>query len=107
MANAINGYSGSGATSLGTSRTTQQSARDPAAPTTAAAKSPAADGVRITEMASRLASLGQKLSGLPAIDGARVARINQSLAAGTYRISADQIAGGLLQSDRALAQIGI
>jgi anti-sigma28 factor (negative regulator of flagellin synthesis) len=36
-----------------------------------------------------------------------VARISQSLADGTYTISPDKIASGLMQSDHALAQIGI
>jgi flagellar biosynthesis anti-sigma factor FlgM len=106
VANAINGYSGSGATSVGTPRTTRQSIRDSAVATTANPQAPSADQVRITDTASQLAGLGQKLSTLPAIDAARVARISQSLADGTYQISASQIASGLLQSDQELAQIG-
>jgi anti-sigma28 factor (negative regulator of flagellin synthesis) len=44
---------------------------------------------------------------MPPINNERVARISQSLADGTYSISADKIASGLMQSDHALAQIGI
>ena len=44
---------------------------------------------------------------MPAIDSGRVARISQALADGTYTISADKIASGLMQSDHALAQIGL
>jgi negative regulator of flagellin synthesis FlgM len=107
VASAINGFSGSGTTSVGTSRPTRQSARDTSVAATAPTPSEGADEVRISGTASQLASLGQKLSALPAIDAARVARTSQSLADGTYRISADKIASGLLQSDHALAQIGM
>jgi anti-sigma28 factor (negative regulator of flagellin synthesis) len=36
-----------------------------------------------------------------------VERVSHALAAGTYSISADKIASGLLQSENALAQIGM
>jgi flagellar biosynthesis anti-sigma factor FlgM len=64
-----------------------------------------ADEVRITGAASQLASLGERLNALPAIDSSLVERVSQALATGTYRISAAAIAGGLLQSEHALAQI--
>ncbi len=106
MANAINSFSGSGTTSVGTGRTTQ--VREPAAaPTTAPPQSQGQDQVQITGTASQLASMGQKLSALPAMDPALVARISRSVADGTYKISADKIASGLLQSEHALAQIGM
>lgn len=107
MTNAINGFSGSGAPSVETSRTTQQPARDTVVSPPANTPSPAGEEVSITGAASQLAGLGQKLSTLPAIDTARVGRISQSLADGTYTISAEKIASGLLQSDHILAQIGI
>jgi flagellar biosynthesis anti-sigma factor FlgM len=44
---------------------------------------------------------------LPAINQNRVAQISQALANGTYSISADKIASGLLQSDHGLEQIGL
>jgi flagellar biosynthesis anti-sigma factor FlgM len=68
-------------------------------------ESDAATEVRITATASRLASLGDRLNALPVVDPARVERISQALAAGTYSISADKIASGLLQSEQALALI--
>jgi negative regulator of flagellin synthesis FlgM len=108
VGNTINGYSGSGATSVGTNRATQQSAsREPSVSTTLNPQSEGGDQVQITSTASQLASLGAKLESLPAIDQGRVAKISQALADGTYSISADSIASGLLQSDRALGQIGI
>jgi negative regulator of flagellin synthesis FlgM len=112
VANTIDGFQSNGAptTSIG-SRTTQ-SARGASAATADNAQSQNAqsgqnDEVQITSTASKLASLGQKLTTLPAVDADRVARISQSLENGTYSLSADKIAGGLLQSERALAQIGI
>jgi negative regulator of flagellin synthesis FlgM len=108
VANTINGYSGNGTTSVTSSRP-QQSQRDNTAATTTGnpeSGSSAAE-VQITSTASQLAGLGLKLSSMPPIDNERVARISQSLADGTYSISADKIASGLLQSDQALAQIGI
>jgi len=131
VANTINGFQGNGATSVATERQarespagaterqarespagatnrTPQSARDNTSPaTTASSQSGGNEEVQITSTASQLASLGQKLSSMPAVDQNRVARITQSLADGSYRISADRIASGLLQSDHALAQIGL
>lgn len=102
MSNTINGFSGNGATSVETSRTS--SAHDTvAAPSPV--QPPAVGEVRITAIASRLASLGEKLRAQPAVDAARVERISQALATGTYSISADKIASGLLQSEQALAQL--
>lgn len=106
VTNTIKSFSGSGA--IGTSRSPQQSVRagGPSAPPENA-PSADADQVRITDAASQLANLGQKLTELPDIDSARVARISAALAAGTYTISANSIANGLLQSEQTLAQIGM
>jgi negative regulator of flagellin synthesis FlgM len=108
VANTINGYQGNSATSVTTSRP-QQSQRDntAATPTGNSESGSNAAEVQITSTASQLASLGQTLSAMPAIDVGRVAKISQSLADGTYSISADKIASGLMQSDHALAQIGM
>ena len=110
MANTINSYSGSGsgAASVGSSRSTQSSRENASAATTDNSQ-PGADNaeVQITSTAAQLASLGQRLSALPDIDQNRVAQISQALANGTYSISADKIASGLLQSEQGLAQIGL
>ena len=107
MANTIDGFQGNGATSVATNRT-PQSARDNTSPaTTANAPSGGNEEVQITSTAAQLASLGQKLSSMPAVDQNRVARITQSLADGSYSISPEKIASGLLQSDHALAQVGL
>jgi negative regulator of flagellin synthesis FlgM len=110
VANTINSFQGNGATSVTTSRPqqSQQSQRDnTAATTTGNSESGSSAEVQITSTASQLASLGQQLSTMPAVDSARVGRISQSLADGTYTISPDKIASGLMQSDHALAQIGM
>jgi negative regulator of flagellin synthesis FlgM len=111
MANTINGYSGNGATSVASNRTQQSSASNTAATSTDSASSGQDQGgsqeVQITSTASQLASLGSKLSSQPAINQAKVAQISKALADGTYTISADKIASGLLQSEQTLAQIGI
>jgi negative regulator of flagellin synthesis FlgM len=107
VANTINGFQGNGATSVATSRTSQPARDNTSTATTANPQSGGNEEVQITSTASQLASLGQKLSSLPAIDQNRVARITQSLADGSYSISADKIASGLLQSDHALTQIGL
>jgi negative regulator of flagellin synthesis FlgM len=108
VANTIDGFQGNGATSGATNRT-PQSARDNTSPArTANAQSGGNnEEVQITSTAAQLASLGQKLSSMPAVDQNRVARITQSLADGSYSISPQKIASGLLQSDHALAQIGL
>ncbi len=109
MANTINNYSGSGAASVGSARSTQAPRENASAATTSENSQSGAGNaeVQITSTAASLASLGQQLSAMPAINQNRVAQISQALANGTYSISADKIAGGLLQSDQALAQIGI
>ena len=108
MASSINGFSGNGATSVETQRTTQPPTRNPGVVTTSSnPQSGGTDQVQITSTASRLAALGQTLSGQSPIDAARVARVSQALADGSYAISADAIASGLMQSDSALAQAGL
>jgi negative regulator of flagellin synthesis FlgM len=109
VANTINGFQGNGATSVTTNRT-PQSARDSTsntATTGSNAQSGGNEEVQITSTAAQLATLGQKLSSQPAVDQNRVARITQALADGSYSISPDKIASGLMQSDHALAQIGL
>ena len=109
MANTINSYSGNGAASVSSSRSTQASRENASAATAENSQSSGGDNaeVQITSTAAQLASLGQRLSALPAINQNRVAQISQALANGTYSISAEKIASGLLQSEQGLAQIGL
>jgi negative regulator of flagellin synthesis FlgM len=61
--------------------------------------------VSITSTASLLAHLEQTLAAKPAVDQKRVDAISQALANGSYRVNADKIAHGLIQSERALGQL--
>jgi len=106
MANTINRITGNEAASIGASRTSQQSKQD-ASLNTANPQSEGGDEVQITNTAAKLAALGQSLSASSPVDDARVARISQALADGSYGISARQIATGLMQSEDALRQIGL
>ena len=120
MANTIDSYTGNGATSapagdslanrsvIATGRSSQTSASNTS--TAGADATPAAEvsqKVKISSTAAKLFSIGAELSQQPAIDQAKVAQISKALANGTYTISADKIASGLMQSDQTLAQIGI
>jgi negative regulator of flagellin synthesis FlgM len=108
MANTINGYTGNGATSVATSRSSQASASNTAASSADAAPSAeVSQKVKISSTAAKLSSIGAELGRQPAIDQAKVAQISKALANGTYTISADKIASGLLQSEQTLAKIGI
>ena len=94
------------AASIGASRASQQSKQDPSL-NSAHPQSDGGDEVQITNTAAKLAALGQSLSASSPVDEARVARISQALADGSYHISAQQIASGLMQSEHALGQIGL
>ena len=107
MANTINRISGNGAASVGASRNSQQSKRDTSLNTADPQSEGGDDEVQITSVATQLATIGQGLSASTPIDDARVARISQALADGSYRISAQQIASALMQSDHYLQQIGL
>jgi negative regulator of flagellin synthesis FlgM len=61
--------------------------------------------VSITSTAALLAKLQQTLSAQPAVDQNRVDSISKALANGTYRINPDQIASGMLHSERGLAPL--
>jgi flagellar biosynthesis anti-sigma factor FlgM len=61
--------------------------------------------VSITSTASLLAGLQQSLAASPAVDQGRVDAISKALASGTYGVSADMIAHGLIQTERALSQL--
>jgi len=108
VANTIDSFLGNSATSVATGRTAHKE-RDAASSAAAPAATAPTGGeeVQITSTAAQLARLGQQLGGEPAFDAAKVARISQSLADGTYTVSPTSIASGLLQSERSLAQLGM
>jgi negative regulator of flagellin synthesis FlgM len=61
--------------------------------------------VSITSTASLLARLQQALAAEPAVDRGRVDSISRALAAGSYRINGDNIARGLIHTERALGEL--
>jgi flagellar biosynthesis anti-sigma factor FlgM len=61
--------------------------------------------VSITSTASLLARLQQALAASSAVDQGRVDAISKALAAGTYRVSGDNIARGLIHTELALGQL--
>ena len=61
--------------------------------------------VSITSTASLLAHLQQSLAAKPAVDQNRVAAVSKALAAGTYKVSPDKIANGLIATERALGKL--
>jgi negative regulator of flagellin synthesis FlgM len=106
VANTINGINGSSAASIGAGRAAKP-IRDAAGATAADAQTDTSGDVHITSTASQLASLGQALRAMPAVDQARVSQISRAIDDGSYTVSPDKIASGLVQSDRALAQLGM
>ena len=61
--------------------------------------------VSITSTASLLAHLQQSLAAKPAVDQNRVDAVSKALAAGTYKVSPDKIAHGLIATERALGKL--
>jgi negative regulator of flagellin synthesis FlgM len=61
--------------------------------------------VSITSTAALLANLQQSLASKPAVDQSRVDAISKALAAGTYKVSPDKIAHGLIDFERDLGKL--
>jgi len=80
------------------------SQRAPAAATQATAGPGASDSVQITDTASHLITAEQALNDVPVISQARVTRISESLADGSYKVSPERIANKLLQFERVLPE---
>jgi len=81
------------------SSSASQRAAGPASPAPGGSKS-ATDSVQITDTASHLVTAEQALSEVPVVNQDRVARVSNSLAAGTYKISPERIANQLLQFEQ-------
>jgi flagellar biosynthesis anti-sigma factor FlgM len=97
---------GNSAASVGAGRAAQRT-RDTAVATVRDAHPETGGDVHITSTASKLASLGESLRAMPAVDQARVSQISRAIDEGSYTVSPDKIAGGLIQSDHALARLGL
>jgi negative regulator of flagellin synthesis FlgM len=61
--------------------------------------------VSITSTATLLAHLQQSLAAKPAVDQNRVDAVSKALAAGTYKVSPERIAQGLIATERALGKL--
>jgi negative regulator of flagellin synthesis FlgM len=62
-----------------------------------------ADSVHITHSARALAALSQALRDTPEVDAARVASLQQAIAAGNFGVDAQRIAGRMLQLEQDLS----
>ncbi|VAX05442.1 hypothetical protein MNBD_GAMMA26-1555 [hydrothermal vent metagenome] len=63
-----------------------------------------ADRVSLTDSATQLQALEEKISGLPVVDSQRVSEIKQALATGSHEINPGSVADKLMESERAFAQ---
>jgi negative regulator of flagellin synthesis FlgM len=63
------------------------------------------EGVHITGTARQLVGLEQMVKDMPAVDEAKVAAISSAIAQGTYQVSAEKVADGLMQIEQALAPL--
>jgi negative regulator of flagellin synthesis FlgM len=61
--------------------------------------------VHITGTARQLAELEQIVKDMPAVDEAKVAAISAALENGSYKVSPEKVADGLLQIEQALAPL--
>jgi negative regulator of flagellin synthesis FlgM len=81
----------------------QRAAASPS-PTPGGGSASATDSVRITDTASHLVTAEQALSDVPVINQDRVAKVSDSLAAGTYKVSPERVANKLLQFEQLLPE---
>jgi negative regulator of flagellin synthesis FlgM len=66
---------------------------------------PKSGEVHITGTARQLVELEQMVKDMPAVDEAKVAAISASIENGTYKVSSEKVADGLLQIEQALAPL--
>jgi len=71
----------------------------------AAEAAPQQGEVSITSTAALLAHLERALSQLPAVDPKRVSALRDAISTGAYTVQSDQVASGLIQSERTLARL--
>lgn len=64
-----------------------------------------ATGVDITGTARHLAQLEQTLARQPAVDETRVAQVRAAIEQGSYKVSPERVADGLVQIERALGHL--
>jgi negative regulator of flagellin synthesis FlgM len=108
MPTKISGLSGSlGASALDAGRPAEK-ARDATTGGGSSASEGSSSGtgdVHITDSASQLASLEQTLLSQPAVDSARVARLQTAIEQGTYTVQPQHVADQLIQLEQSLAEL--
>jgi len=92
-----------GGAALGPARKSSASAS--AAPSSQDDTAPPAGEVNITSTAALLAQLEQSLSSQPAVDATRVAALRQAISSGTYTVTPEKVASGLIGTERALSAL--
>jgi negative regulator of flagellin synthesis FlgM len=92
-----------GGTTMAPARKTSASPSTPAASQDASASQ--TGDVSITSTAALLAQLEQSLASQPAVDDTRVEALRQAISSGTYAVSADKIASGLIGTEHALSAL--
>ena len=63
------------------------------------------EGVHITGTARQLVELEQMVKDMPAVNEAKVAAISSAIEQGTYKVSPEKVADGLMQIEQALAPL--
>ena len=106
MASKINGLSGASPTveTGGGARRAAETANGQTSGSAASVPSSGSD-VHITDSANFLSGLAQHLNSLPAVNAGRVAQLQSAIDSGTYTVQPHVVAGQLMQSEQALAQI--
>lgn len=100
MANDINGING-GRTQSANDKQVQTLRREAATESSTRAQtsnlnSSGQDKVSLTDMASRLKSLEQKLAQQPDVDQARVDKVRNAMARGEYRVNPERVADKMM-----------
>lgn len=67
-----------------------------------AAGAPQGDRVDLTDTSARLQAIERSLADVPVVDEQRVDAIRQSIADGSYEVSPERVADGLLQMEKDL-----
>ncbi len=99
----INGHNPSHPRATGDSRTSGATSREPAA-RQANGRAPGLDDkVSLTDTATLIQRLSQRIAESPEVDQSRVEAIRQSLAAGSYRIDPERVAEKMIALESALA----
>ncbi len=68
--------------------------------TSGSATAPSGDKVELSSLSSRMQEVEAALANMPVVDAERVAEIKQAIAEGRFKVDADKVADGLVESVR-------